>query len=117
MQLRATALENLEPLLLKGLRMGRHLDARKLRTRGGTPARVTDHRREVADDEHGPMTELLKLPQLGERDRVPEVDVRRARIDTQLHPQGPPALQAREQLALGNDVRRSHPERLELLLR
>ena len=53
------------------------LSWRQLRPRGGAPARVADHRREIPDDQHRLVPEILELPQLLQRHRKPEMDVRR----------------------------------------
>src|SRR5262249_24732123 len=42
----------------------------------------------VADDQHDRVPELLDRPELHQRDRVPDVQVGRARVHPELHPQG-----------------------------
>ena len=54
------------------------------------PGRVAHARRVVADDQHDPVAGVLELAQLAQHDRVAEVDVRRRRVDAELHAQRPP---------------------------
>jgi hypothetical protein len=51
------------------------------------PARVSDPRGEVADDQHDEVPGVLEVAQLAQHDGVPEVDVGRRRVDAQLDAQ------------------------------
>ena len=55
----------------------------------GAAARVADHRSEIADDQNRLMTEILKLPQLPEDQRVAEMKIRTGGIDPQFDAQRP----------------------------
>ena len=57
----------------------------QLRSCHRASTRIADHRREVADDENGFVSSVLKIPQLRKGDAVAEMNVRRGRIDAQLH--------------------------------
>jgi len=48
-------------------------------------------------DEHRLVAEFLKLAQFFQHHGVPEVDVRRGRVDTELRPQRPPRLELLQQ--------------------
>jgi hypothetical protein len=63
-----------------------------------------DAGRVVADDEHRDVAFVLKLAQLAQGHGPSERDVARGGINAQLHPQGPPLLEARRQLAAMHDV-------------
>src|SRR4029079_14636700 len=45
------------------------------------PGGIADQRREIADEEHDVVTEILQLPQLVELHRVPEVKVGPRRVE------------------------------------
>ena len=51
------------------------------------PAGVAHARRVVADDQHDDVTQVLELAELLQHDRVAEMDVRRRRVEAQLHAQ------------------------------
>ena len=92
------------------------LRARQGRSGGRPPARVTDQRREIADDEDCVMSEILKLPELRQCDRVAEVDVGRRRIHPQLHAQRSTLAQAGDELFLRRDLDDATPQGGELRL-
>ena len=100
-------IEDFERLLLKALRVAHHLVVRELRARLRAAGRIADHRGEVADDEDRLVPEVLKLPQLRQRDGEAEVDVRRGRIDAELDVQRAAEAQFREQFGFGDDLRRA----------
>ena len=101
----ARALEYLEDLLLVRARRSPRPPRRSSAWPGrGAPARVSDQGREVTDDEHGLVPEVLELSELRERDGVAEVDVRRRRVHAELHPQRTPRLQLRYELRFGDDM-------------
>src|SRR5262249_42519754 len=57
----------------------------QLRARGLPARRVADHPREIADDENDAMPRALEIPHLPHDDGMPEVDVGRRRVETDLH--------------------------------
>jgi hypothetical protein len=79
--------QDTEGLLLVGAGVGVDLLPREDGPRARPPARVAHARREVAHDQHDAMAEVLELAQLGQHDRVAEVDVRRGRVEPELHAQ------------------------------
>ena len=83
----ALAIEDEEDLIEVRLRVAVDLLAREHGSCLGTAARVADHRRVVADDEHHRMPMFLKGPKHVEHDQVAYVYVGRRRIHTQLHAQ------------------------------
>src|SRR5439155_818634 len=108
------AVEDLEDLLGKGARVRLDLGPGEDRPGGRTPARVANQGREVADDQHRLVPEVLKLAQLLERHRVPEMNVRGGRIHPELHAQRPAGFETRAQLLLGKDAHHAAPQRREL---
>jgi hypothetical protein len=54
----------------------------------GFPCGITDHPGKIADNQDHVMPEFLKLPQFMQHDGVPEMDIRRGRVETKLDPQG-----------------------------
>ncbi len=91
-------IENFERLVEVGFRVLVDFLFRQNRASGGTTGRIADARREVADDEHRLVTELLKLAQLVEDDHVPEREVGARRIDAELHAEFFPRLEAFKKL-------------------
>ena len=79
--------EDLLRLALVGARVGLDLLVAQHGPRVRATARVADARRVVADDQHDAVAEVLELAQLLQDDRVPEVDVRRRRVQAELHAQ------------------------------
>ena len=49
---------------------------RELRPGHGTSARIADHRGEIADDQNGLMSEILKLPKFPKDQSVTEMKIR-----------------------------------------
>ena len=76
--------EHEKRLLGVGIRIRHDLLVSQRRARGRATTRITDHRGEVANDEHDVMSQLLKLLQLPQTDRMTEMNVRRSRIDAEL---------------------------------
>ncbi|MNE45965.1 hypothetical protein D3C80_1402830 [compost metagenome] len=77
-------IEDLEHLRLIGLGIRQHLITRQ-RWPGCTLAtRITDHSGKVANQKNHLMAQLLKLPQLIDKNGMPEVEIRRRRIETRL---------------------------------
>lgn len=103
--LRPRRVENLERLLLERRRVRHHIIVRELTPRLRSPGWIANHRREIADDQNRLMPEILKLPQLRQPHREPEMDVRRRRVHAQLHIQRTPEPQLRQQFLLGNNLR------------
>ncbi len=58
------------------------------RARLGAATWVANHPGEVANDEHGLMPQVLKLPQLAEHHRMPDVEIGTARVAAELNSQG-----------------------------
>ncbi len=81
-------IEDLEHLLLVGLRVLLDLLAGKLGARGVLSRRVADHPREVADDEDDRVAEVLEGFHLPEDHRVAEVEVRSGGVEARLHDEG-----------------------------
>ncbi len=79
---------------------------RQHRPLGRAPGRIADPRRVVPDDQNDGVPRVLPLTEPVEHDREAEVDVRRRRVDAELHPQRAVALQLALELALGENVHR-----------
>ena len=110
-------IENLKCLLAIGCGVRHHFFARQLRARGRTPTRVPDHPGEIADDKNSLMTEILKLPQLSEDDRVAEVNVGTGWIDAELDAQWPAKRDLFTQFGLADNLRRPLFQRGERFVR
>ena len=72
----------------------------------GAAARIADASGEIADNQHNHVAGVLKLPQLLQNDRVPEVDVGRGRVDAELHPQRSSQVELALKIAGGQGVDR-----------
>ena len=99
--------EDLERLIDVGLGVRLDLLGRELRARGVAPRGVADERGAVADDERDPVSQVLELPELAQRDGMPQVDVGSRGVHAQLDVQGLAALQLLEQGGFGHDLRRA----------
>ena len=97
---RLSRVEDLEDLRLVRLRVREDLVLRELRARHLLAGGVADHSREVADQEDDRVPEALEVPHLPEDDRVPEVEIRRGRIEAHLHEQGLAGLRGADELLL-----------------
>ena len=84
---RLLAIEDLEDLLLVGLRVGLDLLARQRRARRVASGRIADHSGEVADQKRHLVTEALELAHLVDEHRVAEMQIGRGRIESRLDPQ------------------------------
>ena len=80
---RAARIEDLECLDLVGFGVGHHLLAGQHRPGCRSAARIAHHRSEIADDQHRDMAQILKLPQLEEIDRMPQMQIGRRRVDAE----------------------------------
>ncbi len=91
---------------LRVVRPGVRLDllARQRRAHVVAAGRVPDHRREVADEEDHLMPQVLHLAHLVEHNRVPEMDVGRRRVESQLDAQGPSSRELLRDLALDQEL-------------
>src|SRR5436305_12227730 len=78
-----------------------------MRARRGAPARVADHSREIADDQHRMVAEVLKLSQFSKDNRVAKVNIGAGRIDSELHAQRTSERELRPQFILANDLGRA----------
>ena len=103
-QRRAVGIEDLECLVDICPGVFRDLLGRKLRTRGIASRRIADQRRSVADDERDAMAEILELAKLAQRDGMPEMDVRRRRIDAKLDVEGNALFQLLEKKRFRNHL-------------
>ena len=73
-------------------------------------------RREIADDEHDLMPEVLELAELAQHHREAEVDVGGRRVDPELHPQRRTTAELAAQVGLGDGVDRAGGEDPDLLV-
>jgi hypothetical protein len=78
------------------------------------PAGVADHPGEIADQEHDVVPQVLELAHFVEDDRVPEVQVRRRRVEPGLDPQRLPLGELAPQVLLLDELIRAPPHRLDL---
>ena len=90
--------QDLENLILIGFRVPQDLLPRKRRSRRVLAARVTDHPREIPDQELDVMAQVLKLAQLVDHHRVTEMQVGRSRVQAELHSQRPSGFELFAQL-------------------
>ncbi len=77
---------------------------RQMRPRCGSPARVANHSSKISDDQNGLMSEVLKLPQLPQHNRVAEMNVGGGRVDPELDTQRTTERQLLAQLIFANDL-------------
>ncbi len=77
-------IENEAVLIVVGLRVLADLLFGKLGSSDGLAAGIADGGREVADYDDDLVAEVLKLPHLAQHDRVPDVDIRRRRVQPEL---------------------------------
>src|SRR5262249_33968072 len=75
------AVEDLERLLRVGPRVLLNVGARELRPGRLFPRGIADHRSKVADDEHDAVARVLEMAHLSEKHGVPQMDIRRRRIE------------------------------------
>ena len=99
-------IEDLERLLGIGARALEDFVARRNGTRAAPAGRVADLRREITDDEHHIVPQLLELTHLVEEHRVPEMKVRPRRIEACFDLERLAAVQTLEELRL--DVQVDH---------
>ena len=92
------AIQDFENLLLIGLGILMYLGLCQRRPGCALPGRISDHPGEVPDQEQHLMTEVLKLLELVDQDRVTEMQIRCGRIETGLDFQRTPLLQLRDEL-------------------
>ena len=102
----AIGVEDAEDLPGELLRVRVELLVREHRPLGRAARRVADPRGVVADDQHDDVAGVLPLAQPVEHDREAEMDVRRGRVDAELHAQRAPVLQLGLEPALGQNVHR-----------
>jgi hypothetical protein len=74
--LRSIRIENLESLKFVGLGVGHHLLTGQHRPGCRPATRVTHHRSEIANQQNREVTQILKLPQLKQIDRMPQMQIR-----------------------------------------
>ncbi len=80
-------IENLENLRLISFGIFLNLPARQRRPRGRASRGVTNHAGEITDQENCGVPEILKMFQLAQYNRVPEVQVGSRRVHAQLYPE------------------------------
>ena len=112
----ALAVEDLEHLRLVGPGVGLHLLGRERRARGVAPGGVADHAGEIADEEDHLVAELLELAHLVEQHRVPEVQIRRGRVEARLDAQRHAAQQLLREVGAREHLVRATFELCDLLL-
>src|ERR1700712_4892501 len=108
-------IENLENLRLVGLGVVQDLLASQRRASSALAARITDHSGEVADQEDHLVTQILKLAQLINKHRMPQVQIGRRRIETGLDAQWLPALKLGDQFRLDQEFIRAALYQRQLL--
>jgi hypothetical protein len=115
-ELRATLVEDAERLLDVRPRVRVDLLGRQGRPRGVAAGRVADECREVADDEHDRVPEILELAQFAKRDGVAEVQVGGRGIDTELRAQRPPDAKFAQQILFGHESGDAASDNMKLFL-
>jgi hypothetical protein len=78
---RPRRIENFKSLLPVSHRIRLDFCAREVRPRHRPTARITNHPREIADNENCLVAQVLKLPQLLQNDCVPKVNIGGGWID------------------------------------
>ena len=93
---------------------------RKRPARLGASRGISDHAGEIADDDDDLVAEILEVSELLEHDRVPQVQIRGGRVETQLDLERcagrPGALKFLYQLRLNDDLGRPSAEAGHLLV-
>src|SRR5262249_12716024 len=112
----AIGIENLEDLILVGLRVVQDLLARKRRARFFLSARVPHHAPKIADQELNVMTQILKLPQLIDDHGVTEVEIRRGWVHPELDPQMAAGFELLPQLRLNDQLVASTLDQFQLVV-
>ena len=102
-------------LLEIGFSVGRDLFLRQHGTRLGASARIADHCRVVADDEHDGVSAVLKRSQDVKYDQMTHVQVRSGRIESELYAQPVAAFEACPQVVFHVDLHRPLAQALEEL--
>ena len=87
--------------------------ARQHRPLGVFIGRIPNDRRKIPHQQHHLMPQLLKIAKLEQRNRPPDVQIRRRRVDPQFNTQPLPRKQPLAQLFLHNHLR--HPPRQQLI--
>src|ERR1035437_2679545 len=77
--------ENFEDLRLVGFGVLRNLLPRQRRPRRRAPRRIADHSGEIADQKDDRVTEVLKMFELAQEDRVPQVQIGCGRIKARFY--------------------------------
>ncbi len=112
--------EDLEHLLLVGLRIGVDLLAGKRFAGHVAAGGISDERCKVSDQKNDLVAELLKVAQLAHQYGMPEVQVRRGGIETRLYAKGAARLaavfEALAEVAYADDFRRALLQQVHLLV-
>src|SRR5947209_18822841 len=93
-----------------------HLLTRQLGPGHRTSARIADHGREIANDQHRSMSCILELTQFAQGQCVSEMQVRAGRIHPELDSQGPTESELFPQLRLAGDLRGALSDEIESLV-
>ena len=109
-------IEQLEDLRLVGLGVALDLGRRQRRARLRSTRRVADHRREIADDEDHRVTQILEVLHLADEHRVTQVQVRRRRVEADLHDERAPEGEPGAQVVEADDVDTALGETFDLLV-
>ncbi len=112
--------ENPEHLFLICLGVFVNLLPRQRFPRHVASRRVADQRGRVADEKNHRVPQLLKMPQLAHQHRVPQVQVRRSRVEPRLHAQRPSGFAALfkplAQVAHADNLRRALFQQIHLFI-
>ena len=100
---RLARIEDLKDLRLVGFGIAQHFLTRHRRAGDVTATRIPDQARHVADQEDHLMAQILEMLEFANQDRVPEVQIRRSRIEAGLHSERTPFGQTRLELLLRYD--------------
>ena len=103
-ELRASGVEHLERLFTIRFGVGQDLLAAELGAGGGAAAGVADHRSKIADNQNCFVTEILKLPQLPENQRVAQMKIRTRGIDPQFDAERPAEGEFLAELGLADNL-------------
>ena len=93
--------------LLVGAGVRLYLGGGQRRPGGIAAGRIADEPGEVADEKDHLVPELLKLTHFVQKHRVPEVQIRRRRVEARLDAQRPPLAQLRQKLGLDEHLARA----------
>ena len=102
MQFGLGRVQNLERLLFVRFGVRLHFGRGQGRPRRVPARRIADHRREIADDEHGGVSQILELAELCQDDGMTEVQIRGGRVHSQLDAQDATGVELLRQLLIAD---------------